>query len=63
LRGRGCYLGINNNMRGDFFVWLQVKLPKKIAGSTSEMLRKLQRETNWNPNEEFIERIKDIIDK
>jgi len=20
LRGRGCYLGINNNMRGDFFI-------------------------------------------
>jgi len=60
LRGRGCYLGINSNARGDFFIWLQVRLPKKITGSTSEMLHRLQKETSWNPNEEFVEKNKDI---
>lgn len=46
LRGRGCYLGINKSARGDLYVWLQVRFPKKITPPTEEILRKMQRETS-----------------
>ena len=46
LRGRGCYLGINKTVRGNFYIWLQVKLPKKITPATEKILRNLQQETN-----------------
>jgi hypothetical protein len=61
LRGQGCYVGINKAARGDFCIWLQVKLPKKITFATEGILRNLQRETNWNPNRDFVEKNKDII--
>jgi molecular chaperone DnaJ len=63
LHNRGCYLGINKSSRGDFYVWLQVKLPKKVTSDTAEILRKLQKETSWNPNQDFVEKNKDIADK
>ena len=46
LRSRGCYLGINKTARGNFFIWLQIKLPKKITLTTEGILRNLQRETS-----------------
>ncbi|CAH1755720.1 4972_t:CDS:1 [Entrophospora sp. SA101] len=63
LRGRGCYLGINKSTRGDFYIGLQVKLPKKVTPATEVILRNMQRETSWNPNRDFIEKNKGIIDK
>lgn len=63
LRNRGCYLGINKTSRGDMYIWIQVKLPKKITSRTEETLRGLQKETSWNPNRDFTEKNKDIIDK
>ncbi|CAG8625993.1 15811_t:CDS:2 [Cetraspora pellucida] len=46
LPGKGCYVGINNPRRGDFYVRLQVRLPKKIALINEGRLRNIQRETN-----------------
>src|SRR2546426_8967735 len=63
LRGRGCYLGIGKTTRGDFYIRLQVKLPKKVTLATEGIFRNIQRETSWNPNRDFIEKNKDIIDK
>jgi molecular chaperone DnaJ len=63
LRGRGCYSGINKSSRGDLYIWLQVKLPKKTTKTTEEILRHLQKETNWNPNHDFIEKNKNVLDK
>lgn len=63
LRSRGCYLGINKSARGDFYIWLQIKLPKKVTLATERILRNIQKETSWNPNQDFIEKNKDIIDK
>jgi molecular chaperone DnaJ len=63
LRNRGCYLGINKTARGNFYIWLQVKLPKKITPATERILCNLQQETSWNPNRDFIEKNKDIIDQ
>ncbi|WNE40312.1 MAG: Chaperone protein DnaJ [Mycoplasmataceae bacterium] len=63
LRGRGCFLGVNKNNRGNLWIWLQVKLPKKITPSSEMILRGLQKETNWNPNHDFIEKNKDVFDK
>jgi DnaJ-class molecular chaperone len=63
LRSRGCYLGINKTTRGNFYVWLQIKLPKKITPATEKILRNLQQETNWNPNRDFVEKNKDIADQ
>nr|CAG8528829.1 11833_t:CDS:2 [Entrophospora candida] len=40
-----------------------VKLPKKVASATEGILRNIQKETTWNPNHDFIEKNKDIIDK
>ncbi|CAJ0895076.1 15149_t:CDS:2, partial [Entrophospora sp. SA101] len=59
LRGRGCYLGINKSTRGDFYIGLQVKLPKKVTPATEVILRNMQRETSWNPNRDFIEKNKE----
>jgi molecular chaperone DnaJ len=56
LKNHGCYLGINKNSRGDMYVWLQIKLPKKVGKETEEILQKLQKNTNWNPNRDFIEK-------
>ena len=63
LRGRGCYVGINKTSRGDFYICLQVKLPKKITPATERILSDLCQTTSWNPNRDFIEKNKDIIDK
>jgi len=63
LRNYGCYLGVNKNSRGDFYIWMQIKLPKKITIPTEKILSQLQHETNWNPNHEFIEKNKDVIEK
>jgi len=46
LKNHGCYLGINKNFRGDMYVWLQIKLPKKVGKETEEILKKLQTNTN-----------------
>ncbi|CAG8507176.1 7579_t:CDS:2 [Ambispora gerdemannii] len=46
LRGRGCYLGINKTTRGDFYAWLQVKIPKKITGTTETILQNLRKESS-----------------
>jgi molecular chaperone DnaJ len=62
-KGYGCYSGINKVSRGDLYIWLQVKLPKKITPTTEEILSSLQQRTSWNPNRDFIEKNKDIIDE
>jgi DnaJ-class molecular chaperone len=62
LRGRGSYLGINKNTRGDFLIWFQIKLPKKITPNSETILKNLQKETNWNPNRDFVEKNKDVFD-
>ncbi|MEG7979097.1 MAG: J domain-containing protein [Mollicutes bacterium UO1] len=46
LHSRGCYLAINKTARGNFYIWLQVKLPKKITLATEGILRNIQRETS-----------------
>jgi molecular chaperone DnaJ len=56
LKEKGCFVGINKSARGNFYVWFQIKLPKKITKSTEEVLRSLKSSSNWNPNKEFIEK-------
>ena len=63
LKDHGCYVGINEATRGNLYVWFQIELPKKITPPTEEILRKLQKETTWNPNRSFIEKNKDIGEK
>ncbi|MCE8163909.1 MAG: DnaJ domain-containing protein [Candidatus Moeniiplasma glomeromycotorum] len=63
LRGRGCYSGINKATRGDFYIWLQVKIPKKLTATTEEIFRNIQKQTTWNPNHDFIEKNKGVIEK
>ncbi|CFW93182.1 Chaperone protein DnaJ [endosymbiont DhMRE of Dentiscutata heterogama] len=62
LPGQGCYVGMNNPKRGDFYVRLLIKLPKKITLAAEGRLRNIQRETNWNPTHDFLEKNKDVID-
>ncbi|WNE40558.1 MAG: Chaperone protein DnaJ [Mycoplasmataceae bacterium] len=63
LRNRGCYLGVNKSSRGDLWILLQVKLPKKITSGSEAILQTLQKETTWNPNHDFVEKNKDVFDK
>lgn len=60
LRNRGCYLAINKNSRGDLYVLLKIKMPKKITKETRETLQNFQTKTNWNPNRVFIEKNRDL---
>jgi molecular chaperone DnaJ len=62
LRDQGCYFGINQARRGDLYIWLQVKLPAKITKVTEEILRRIQQETSWSPNRDFIEKNKNVAE-
>lgn len=62
LKNRGCYLGVGNYSRGDFYIWLQVMLPKKVKPKTREILEKIEKDTDWHPNQDFIIKNKDIIE-
>ncbi|WNE41863.1 MAG: Chaperone protein DnaJ [Mycoplasmataceae bacterium] len=63
LKNRGFYSDINSKSRGDFYIWLQIKLPKKIGSETEEIFRKMQEKTSWDPNKNFLEKNKDIINE
>ena len=62
LRGKGCYLGVNRETRGNLVVVLKVELPKKITVATEKILRNLQQESSWNPNKAFIEKSQTYLD-
>ena len=44
LRGQGCYSEINRSVRGNLYIYLQIKLPPKeiLSPSTERMLHDLQ---------------------
>jgi len=60
LSQRGCYLTINGSQRGSFYIWWQIRLPRKISLETTEVLKRLS-ESHWNPNKEFIEKNKELL--
>jgi molecular chaperone DnaJ len=61
IRNKGLYTKVNGQTRGDFYVWLQVRLPKRISVETEIILKKMQNNTEWKPNEDFIEKNKNIL--
>ncbi|RHZ35635.1 DnaJ C-terminal domain-containing protein [endosymbiont GvMRE of Glomus versiforme] len=64
LKNHGCYVKINDEKdRGDLYIWLQVKLPRKITSMVEEVLKDIQKKANWDPNHDFVEKNKNIADK
>lgn len=61
LKNKGFYTEIGKQNRGDFYIWLQIQLPKRISKSTEIVFKKLNEDTTWFPNKEFIEKNKEIL--
>ncbi|RHZ36672.1 molecular chaperone DnaJ [endosymbiont GvMRE of Glomus versiforme] len=61
LKDKGCFLGISNSSRGDFYIHFQVVIPRKLTEETKETLKKIEQRSDWNPNREFIKRNEDIL--
>lgn len=59
---KGCYTGMNKSSRGNLYIWWEICLPKNITKTTEEILHKLQKDSDWNPNQEFIEKNKNVVD-
>lgn len=63
LKNRGFYFDIGRQNRGDFKIFLDIKMPKKIGKETEEIFRKLYENTSWDPNRDFVEKNKDILNE
>lgn len=57
LKSKGFYVALNSDKRGDFYVWLDIKIPKKINQQGEELIKKIYESSSWNPNEDFIKKI------
>ena len=59
-KGKGCFKGINKTTRGDFYICVQVKIPQKgeLSIEDSKLLQKICERNNWNPNHDFIKKIR-----
>lgn len=63
VRNKGLYTKVNGQTRGDFYVWFQVRLPRRISSETEIILKKMQNNTEWKPNEDFIKKNKNILNE
>lgn len=63
IKNKGAYTGINSQARGNFYVWLQIRLPRKINIETARIFKNMQNNTEWNPNQDFIEKNRKILNE
>ncbi|KLL01982.1 MAG: molecular chaperone DnaJ [Mycoplasmataceae bacterium RC_NB112A] len=61
-KGKGCFTGINKTTRGDFYICLKVIIPQKgdFSPEDRKLIQKICEKNNWNPNRDFIKKIRNI---
>lgn len=62
LNGRGRFLKVGKNARGDFYIWWRVEVPSAISEEGREILLYLKDKLSWDPNKDFVKKNKEIID-
>lgn len=61
LSGRGCYLGVGREGRGDFYIWWRVEVPKVVNEECRRILTNLKDKMDWDSNKDFVKKNRDVI--
>ncbi|MCE8162649.1 MAG: DnaJ domain-containing protein [Candidatus Moeniiplasma glomeromycotorum] len=64
-KGKGCFTGINETTRGNFYICLQVRVPQagEFSSEDCKLLQKICERNDWNPNRDFIKKVHNIIEE
>ncbi len=57
IKNQGSYIIDKNNLRGDLYVELNLKIPQYINNKTEQLLREINKE-GFSPNKDFIKNFK-----
>lgn len=58
LKNYGAYNPNNQKQRGHHYIRIKIKFPTKLSQKEKELLRQMQSEKRFNPNEDFIDTAK-----
>jgi molecular chaperone DnaJ len=61
VKNKGLFITIGKSVRGNLYVKLEIKLPKKVSFRIEKIIFDIREETSWNPNDEFIKKNRDKL--
>ena len=61
IKNEGLFTTIGRSSRGNLYIKLEIRLPRKISSRIEKIISDIHKETSWNPNEDFIRENKDKL--